>query len=66
MVFFLSSVKISISCFSEIYRCEASDLKQSSVFAFQTIDITGLKLNLFYDSGCWYLIVEGKTVDKLM
>ncbi len=66
--FFEFSKDISISCFSEIYNSDSqnSDLRESSVFLFQTIDVAGLKLNLFYDSGCGDLIVTKDAVDKLM
>ena len=65
--FFEFSKAISISCFSEVYNIDSkcSDVKESSVFAFQTVDVAGLKLNLFYDSGCGDLIVKKETADKL-
>ena len=65
--FFEFSKAISISCFSEVYNIDSkcSDVKESSVFAFQTVDVAGLKLNLFYDPGCGDLIVKKETADKL-
>ena len=41
------SKEVSISCFADIYN----GLDDSSIFAFQMIDVEGPKLNLFYDSG---------------
>ena len=40
--------------------------EDSSIFAFQTIDVEGLLLNIFYDSGCGDLVVTKESVDKLL
>ena len=65
--FFKFSKDIAISCFSETYNADSrrSDVEDSSIFAFQTIDVAGLKLNLFYDSGCGDLVVSKEATDML-
>ena len=58
---------IAISCFSETYSADSwhSNVEDSSIFAFQIIDVAGLKLNLFYDSGCGDLVVSKEAADML-
>ena len=64
---------VSISCFVETYTVnttfgcnpEYSDVTDHGVFAFQTIDVSGVKLNIFYDSGCGDLVVRKGAADKL-
>ena len=65
--FFKFSKDIAISCFSETYNADSrrSDVEDSSIFAFQTIDVAGLKLNFFYDSGCVDLVVSKEGADML-
>lgn len=60
--------EINICNFSEIYGTMSNfaDIAESSVFAFQTIDIQGMKINIFYDSGCGDLVVRKDTIDKLV
>ena len=57
-----------ISCFFESYNNDGSseNIEFNSIYAFQTIKIDRLKLNLFYDSGCGDIIVSKKCIDKLM
>ena len=61
------SKEISISCFSESYnndnQCQI--VEDNSIFAFQTINVNGLKVNLFYDSGCGDLVISKECCDKL-
>ena len=63
------SKAVNISCFFfESYNNDGSpeNIEFSSIYAFQTIKIERLKLNLFYDSGCGDIIVSKKCIDKLM
>ena len=52
--------EVTISCFAENYVNDGqnSDLEDSSIFTFQTIDVEDLTVNLFYDSGCGDLVVN--------
>ena len=67
--FFDFTKNISISCYSEAYRCDSGDSEDaddSGIFAFQTIDVApGLEGNGFYDSGCGKGIVRKEFKDKL-
>ena len=69
-----------ISCFSEIVGISKfpgqhlntfndflidPDITESAIFQLQTIEIQGVKLNLFFDSGCWDMIVKKSAVEKL-
>ena len=62
-----------ISCFSDIVGISKfpgqhlntfndfltdSDITESAIFQLQTIEIKGVKLNLFFDSGCGDMIVK--------
>ena len=62
------SKAVNISCFFESYNNDGSpeNIEFSSIYAFQTIKIDRLNLNLFYDSGCGDIIVSKKCIDKLM
>ena len=67
-----------ISCFSEAvgvcrgptnntFRnivCEP-DISDSAIFQLQTIDVEGIKLNMFFDSGCGDLVIKKSAVEKL-
>ena len=70
--YFDFSKEIAITCFSEAYNLDynsdvgyKSDVTEASIFAFQTIDISGLRVNIFYDSGCGDFIVRKSCAEKL-
>ena len=42
-----------------------SGCEDNSIFAFQRIDIDGVRLNIFYDTGCGDLVISKEAVDKL-
>ena len=69
-----------ISCFSDIVGISKfpgqhlntfndflidPDITESAIFQLQTIKILGVKLNLFFDSGCGDMIVKKSAVEKL-
>ena len=66
--FFDFSKNVSLSCFSESYPAGngSEGSEEGSIFAFQTISISGLLGNIFYDNGCGDLVVSKKFVDLLM
>ena len=53
---------VKISNFSESYNNRRLYSEDSSIFAFQTIDVEGLLLKIFYDSGCGDLVVTKESV----
>ena len=66
--FFEFTHSISLSCFSKnfVSGSECYNGSESSVFAFQNINVAGLGLQIFFDSGCGDLVVRKDCVDKLM
>ena len=61
------SKNVSISCFSEAYNNGKSSKshEDSSIFLFQRIEVEGIEVNIFFDSGCGDLVVRKGIVDKL-
>ena len=60
------SKNVKISHFSVTYAADSEgDREDSSIFGFQQIEVDGVKLNIFYDSGCGDLVVSKDIVDKL-
>ena len=69
-----------ISCFSHVvgtstfsgqnlnnfknYQTEP-EIVESAIFQLQTIEVDGIKLNLFFDSGCGDMIIKKSAVEKL-
>ena len=41
------------------------DIKECAIFQLQTINVDGLKVNLFFDSGCGDMIIKKATAEKL-
>ena len=60
------SKAVTISCFSESYSNLEKNIEDSSIYAFQTIMVDDIKVNLFFDTGCGDMIVSKECVDKLM
>ena len=58
--FFEFTNSISLSCFSKNFGAESEywNGSESSVFAFQNINVAGLGLQIFFDSGCGDLVVR--------
>ena len=56
---------VKIMCFAGSYNNKGLYSEDSSIFAFQTIDVEGLLLNIFYNSGCGDLVVTKESGDKL-
>ena len=42
-----------------------SEITESAIFPLQTIEFDGVKLNLFFDSGCGDMVVKKSAIDKL-
>ena len=42
-----------------------SEVTESAIFQLQTIEVQGVKLNLFFDSGCGDMRVKKPAVEKL-
>ena len=70
-----------ITCFSEIAAVSKSEgtslnvfsdfpvepeISDSAIFQLQTINVDGLELNLFFDSGCGDMIVKKSALEKLV
>ena len=55
--------EVKISFFNDANE-QYSESEDSSIFAFQTIDVDGQTFNLFYDSGCGDLVVDKQSALK--
>ena len=42
------------------------DVQDCAIFMFQTIFVSGVRLNIFFDNGCGDLVVKKSAVDKLL
>ena len=40
-------------------------IKESAIFLLQTIDVGGVKINIFFDNGCKGLVIKKSAADKL-
>ena len=59
---------ISLSCFSEAFTANPDnrpDLKEASIYAFQTIMEDHQPLNVFYDNGCGDMIITKDAFERL-
>ena len=67
-----------ISCFSEIVGVSrggasrsysdfdsAPDISESAIFQLQTIEVAGMKMNVFFDNGCGGMIIKKSAAEKL-
>ena len=43
-----------------------NDVTESAIFQLQTIEIDGVRLNIFFDSGCGDMIIRKSAVEKLI
>ena len=51
-------------CFDEL--SSKPDVQDCAIFMLQTIVVSGVRLNLFFDNGCGDLVVKRSAVDKLL
>ena len=42
------------------------DFTECTIFQLQTIDVDGIRLNLFFDSGCVDMVVKKSALDRLV
>ena len=67
----------NLSCFNEIvgvrevlsgeavnYHNE-SDVTENAIFQLQTIEVDGVRLNLFFDSGCGDMVIRKSAIERL-
>ena len=59
---------VSLACFSEAFTANpdcSNDVKEASVYAFQTIKEDDETFNLFYDNGCGDMIITSNALERL-
>ena len=64
----------NITCFSEMVgvakvvnkSLNIYDITESAIFQLQTIDVDGIRLNLFFNSGCGDMVVKKSALDRLV
>ena len=58
---------VSLACFSEAFTADPdrNDVKDASVYAFQTIKEDDEPFNLFYDNGCGDMIITNDALERL-